>query len=100
MDGIILLHDNAHPHVAEHVKATLKKICWEALKRPPYSTDISPCKFHIFGALKQTFMAIDLLQTKRCMPVYNHSTISNHTYFSMKALTILSHNGINVLNAR
>ncbi|XP_011865779.1 PREDICTED: histone-lysine N-methyltransferase SETMAR-like [Vollenhovia emeryi] len=26
---------------------------WEALTHPPYSPDLSPCDFHIFGALKK-----------------------------------------------
>ncbi|GBM61069.1 Mariner Mos1 transposase [Araneus ventricosus] len=52
-NGVILLHDNARPHTANAVKTTLQQFRWETLEHPPYSPDLSPCDFHIFGPLKQ-----------------------------------------------
>ncbi|GBM35560.1 Histone-lysine N-methyltransferase SETMAR [Araneus ventricosus] len=52
-NGVILLHDNARPHTANAVKTTLQQFRWETLEHPPYSPDLSPCDFHVFGALKQ-----------------------------------------------
>lgn len=52
-NGVILLHDNARPHVAGVVKTQLAKFKWETLQHPPYSPDLSPCDFHIFGKLKK-----------------------------------------------
>ncbi|XP_055951552.1 histone-lysine N-methyltransferase SETMAR-like [Argiope bruennichi] len=52
--GMILLHDNAFPHIAHDVATTLHKFHWEVLKHPPYGPDLSPCQdYHIFGALKE-----------------------------------------------
>ena len=51
--GIILLHDNAHPHPVNLVRDKLKIFGWETLQHPPYSQDLSPCDFHIFGDLKE-----------------------------------------------
>ena len=51
--GIILLHDNARPHTANLVRDNLQRFGWETLQHPPYSPDLSPCGFHIFGDLKK-----------------------------------------------
>ena len=48
-----LLHiDNARPHTAKATLAKIKALGWEKLEHPPYSPDISPCDFFLFGYLK------------------------------------------------
>lgn len=51
--GVIVLHDNARPHVANQVQDLFQRFKWEMLRHPPYSPDLSPCDFHIFGPLKK-----------------------------------------------
>ena len=53
MEGVVLLHDNASSHITwiTHVKQT--KFKWEQLDHLPYSPDMLPCDFHVFGALKK-----------------------------------------------
>lgn len=51
--GVILLHDNARPHVAKIVQEALAWKKWEILQHPAYSPDLSPCDFHLFGPLKK-----------------------------------------------
>ncbi len=51
-DGVILLHDNATPHSARVTGALLEKFKWEVWRHPPYSPDLSPCDFHLFGPMK------------------------------------------------
>ncbi|GBP51064.1 Mariner Mos1 transposase [Eumeta japonica] len=48
---VILLHDNARPHVAKPVKTYLKMLQWEVLPHPPYSPDIAPSDFHLFCSM-------------------------------------------------
>ena len=51
-DGIILLH-NTHPQVAPHTSGPTNARCWDVLKYPANSPDLSPWNFHIFWPLKQ-----------------------------------------------
>ncbi|KAG5308583.1 MOS1T transposase, partial [Pseudoatta argentina] len=50
-DKVILLHDNARPHVAKPVKTYLETLKWEVLPHPPYSPDIAPSDFHLFHSM-------------------------------------------------
>ncbi|KAG5318734.1 MOS1T transposase, partial [Pseudoatta argentina] len=50
-DKVILLHDNARPHVAKPVKTYLETLKWEVLLHPPYSPDIAPSNFHLFRSM-------------------------------------------------
>ncbi|KAG5317905.1 MOS1T transposase, partial [Pseudoatta argentina] len=50
-DKVILLHDNARPHVAKPVKTYLETLKWEVLPHPLYSPDIAPSDYHLFRSL-------------------------------------------------
>jgi hypothetical protein len=49
----VLLHDNARPHTANSTSELLRRYIWEALDYPPYSPDLTPSDFHLFGPLKK-----------------------------------------------
>jgi len=49
---ILLLHDSTLPHTAAHTLETVKQLKWEAMEQPPYSPDLAPSDFHLFGPLK------------------------------------------------
>lgn len=53
MREVILLQDNARPHTAALTREKLEQLGWETLEHPPYSPDLSPCDFHLFGPLKE-----------------------------------------------
>jgi len=49
----LLLHDNARPHVTQLTRDVLSELGWETLEYPPYSSDLSPSDYHLFGPLKE-----------------------------------------------
>ena len=59
-DGVILLHDNTRPHTANLVRDKLQRFDWETLQHPPYSPDLFPCDFNIFGDLKKDTVFVDV----------------------------------------
>jgi len=49
---VAFLQDNARPHTAKTTKETLRKLKWNLLTHPPYSPDLAPSDFYLFGRLK------------------------------------------------
>ena len=47
-----LQHDNARPHTSLKTTECVAKFGWTVLSHPPYSPDLAPSDFHLFGALK------------------------------------------------
>lgn len=50
-DKVILLHDNARPHVSKSVKELLEMIRWDTLPHPPYSPDMAPSDYFLFRSM-------------------------------------------------
>jgi len=48
-----LQHDNARHHTARTTVATITDLRFECLPHPPYSPDLAPSDFHMFGPLKE-----------------------------------------------
>jgi len=52
-DKVILLYDNARPHVAKVVKKYLETLKWDVLPHPSYSPDIAPSDYWLFRRMQQ-----------------------------------------------
>lgn len=52
LQNVILHHDNARPHTAHATTAAIEAKGWTILPHPPYSPDLAPSDFHMFGPLK------------------------------------------------
>lgn len=53
--GVVLLHDNATPRFVKQTQDLLKSFKWDIVNHPPYSPDLSPCDYHLFGLMKIHF---------------------------------------------
>jgi len=51
--GVLLQHDNARPHTAHTTVATITDLHFECPPQPPYSPDLAPSDFYMFGPLKE-----------------------------------------------
>jgi hypothetical protein len=49
----LLLHDNTRPHMAAHTVDILCALKFEVLKHPPFSSDLVPSDFNLFGPMKE-----------------------------------------------
>ncbi|KAJ4428926.1 hypothetical protein ANN_25922 [Periplaneta americana] len=51
LSSVVLLHDNARPHVADRTATQLQSFGWKIMEHPPYSPDLAPSDCHVFGSL-------------------------------------------------
>ena len=63
--------DNAKAHVSKKTLIFLDQTCFEKMKHPPFSPDLSPCDFGLFGTVKSSLIGIeceteDELQNEIC----------------------------------
>ena len=50
--GVVFHQVNARPHTAARTMAKIEQLGWEVLVHPPYSPDLAPSDYHLFGPLK------------------------------------------------
>jgi histone-lysine N-methyltransferase SETMAR len=50
--GLLLHHDNARPHTAQATQERIQVLQWELPAHLPYSLQLAPSNFHLFGPLK------------------------------------------------
>lgn len=51
--GPLLLHDNAPAHVSHVAQGALRDFGFQQLPHPPYSLDLAPSDYYLFGHLKK-----------------------------------------------
>jgi histone-lysine N-methyltransferase SETMAR len=49
---LLLLHDNTRPHTSPRTREAITTIGWTVLLHPPYSPDLAPSEYQIFGPMK------------------------------------------------
>ncbi|GFX15217.1 mariner Mos1 transposase [Trichonephila clavipes] len=51
---VLLLHDNGSPYTSRTSRELIESFVWEVLDHSPYSPDLAPGDFHLFGYLKHS----------------------------------------------
>jgi hypothetical protein len=51
--GILILHENAWQHIAAATDTTIQKRKFTTSNQAPYSPDLAPSNYHVFGTLKE-----------------------------------------------
>ena len=81
--GVLLQHDNARPHTARSTVATIQDLSFECHPHMPYSPDLVPSDFHVFGPLKEAkegkYFRSEERCSRRCM---SGCALSQKTFFS------------------
>jgi len=90
---IIILHNNARPHTANLTCDWLQCCSWEVTDLPPYTTNLTPGDFHLFGPLKGHF-AGDLQQTS----MWGKLSPPCYTWHNMSSKLGWCHGGANTLS--
>jgi hypothetical protein len=54
MEDVLLLHDNAWPHISLRTTEAITKLRWTVSPHPPYSPDQAPSDYHLFSKLKDS----------------------------------------------
>ena len=74
--GVLILHDNARPHLGKVVHELLDRYSWEVLHHPPYSPDMSPLDFNLFRKLKINKRGVSLRWRTFLLPLPDASDSS------------------------
>ena len=53
MKKVFLQHDNAQPHKSIKTREAITSFEWITVSHPPYSPDLAPSDYHLFGTMKE-----------------------------------------------
>ena len=98
--GVILLHDNARPHTANTITVLLQKFKWEVLGHPPYSPDLSPCDYAIFGQLEKALKGKRFISDDDVKQYVRNWFTTQPRYFTRQTFTALCRSGTSASTAR
>ena len=63
MSKVLLQHDNARPHTSLKTREVISSFGWTTISHPPYSPDLAPSDFHLFGPSQRKFEAVNSTKT-------------------------------------
>ena len=99
--GVLILHDNARPHVARAVSEILEKYGCQVLPHPPYSPNMSPPDCDLFPKLKKPlrgkrFRSIEEVSdevTRVIRRINNEGVLTGIQDLPKRWTAVIKHNG-------
>jgi hypothetical protein len=85
----LLLHDDAWSHTAHATVVEIKDLHFECLPHPPFSTDLAPSDFHVFGALKEKLLEASLGLMKKFKRQCMTGCARNLRFFFLRGIQAL-----------
>jgi histone-lysine N-methyltransferase SETMAR len=79
---VAFLQDKSRPHTAKTTMETLRKLKWNLLTHPPYSTNLAPSDFCLFGRLKSDLQGMRFEPSSR---LFGSGYAANHNPFLKRA---------------
>ena len=86
-----LQHDNARPHTSLKTTECVTKFGWTVLSHPPYSPDLAPSDFYLFGPLKDALRGQRFPDNNAVIAAVKKWTASAGADFYDQGITALVH---------
>jgi histone-lysine N-methyltransferase SETMAR len=69
--GLIIHADNARPHTARKTFKCCRENCLEMASHPPYSPDLTPSDFFLFGHIKHFLEGVEFLSEETLLAQFS-----------------------------
>jgi len=89
----VLLHDIARPHTSARSVETLKKLNFEVLEHSPYSADLAPSDYHLFGPPKQVLRDRRITTDRQVKETVHAWLVSQHKTFYSEGIKKIMRRG-------
>ena len=88
VETIVKTHLHYRPHTARKTMEIIRKLKWDLLPHPPYSPDIVPSDFFLFGRLKVIWRECGLSVTTQWSRMFRNGYTSNQRTFRKRVKTV------------
>jgi len=87
---VILLHDNARPHVAKAIQDHIFALGWELLPHPAYSSNMVPSDYYLFRSLQHHLADTQFVRFKEIRKCIDDFIASKPVIFYRQGIRKLS----------
>jgi hypothetical protein len=81
MEDVLLLHENAWPHISLRTHKAIAKMGWTVLPHPAHSPDLAPSNYHLSGPVQDALCACHFADDKELTQSFRDVLQSQGTKF-------------------